>query len=617
MTNKLTLVKRVATIGFTLVLLSATPVQAESVTVTWPPGAEPDIAGYTVYWGTQSGVYTASRAVVGGTSLTIPNLRKGVTYYFVVQAYTRAGIRSEYSEEATAAIPGNPLSAQEWMRKFGITDMNADSDGDGLTNQQEFDAETDPTIPNTWHLTGGATGFSSERLAVVNPGTDPSEITVTLFPEGASPVARDFSVPAQSRISVDVQSLSGLSPTSLSGAVTTRRGGVVVERTMFRSGPEGQLYGGHTGKGVLKPLTRWYFAEGDAALFDTHLLFENANASPTTVNVKYLLDDGTTSLGIYTVNPLSRLSVYTNDVAGLRGHSFSTTVSASLPVTTERAMSLGKGSELRKAGADSGGVGAPSTRWYLAEGRTGPFFDEYLTIANPNPVSAAVSLQFFTPSGSPVVRSYNLGAQSRTTVYVDGIPGLEDAEVSASIVATLPVVVERAMYWPGDSTTWYGGHASAAVAQPGTRWVLAEGEVGGPASFVSFIQLWNPSSQAADVQLTLLRENGTPVVSTHTVPPSSRLSVDQFPLEPGEKFGALVESTNAVPIVVERSMYWDAIGLHWSGGTNETGARLADPRREAMEPKSVPTPSAQKSVPTSSAHQPRSDDRSAKHPGLK
>jgi hypothetical protein len=45
-------------------------------------------------------------------------------------------------------------------------------------------------------------------------------------------------------------------------------------------------------------------------------------------------------------------------------------------------------------------------------------------------------------------------------------------------------------------------------------------------------------------------------------------------LTSGEQFGAVVESTNGVPIAVERSMYWDASGLHWSAGTNETGIRI-------------------------------------------
>jgi hypothetical protein len=36
----------------------------------------------------------------------------------------------------------------------------------------------------------------------------------------------------------------------------------------------------------------------------------------------------------------------------------------------------------------------------------------------------------------------------------------------------------------------------------------------------------------------------------------------------------LVEATNGVEIVVERSIYWDAAGVTWAGGTNVVATRL-------------------------------------------
>jgi hypothetical protein len=36
----------------------------------------------------------------------------------------------------------------------------------------------------------------------------------------------------------------------------------------------------------------------------------------------------------------------------------------------------------------------------------------------------------------------------------------------------------------------------------------------------------------------------------------------------------LVESTNGVPIVVERAMYWNGGGEFFGAGTNETGTAL-------------------------------------------
>jgi hypothetical protein len=349
----------------------------------------------------------------------------------------------------------------------------------------------------------------------------------------------------------------------------------VVERTMFWSATGGQFTSGHTGKGVSTPQTRWYFAEGDAGVFDTYLLFANPNSSAATISITYLLDDGRTLNGTYSANPTSRLTLYTNDVPGLSGHAFSAVITASLPVTAERSMYLTASGQLWKVGTATGGIGAPSSTWYVSEGATGPFFDEYLLIGNPNQSASTVTIRFLKPSGSPVVQTYTVPAQSRMTLYVDDVPGLQDTAVSASVTASLPVVVERAMYWPGNWATWYEGHASAAVAQPGTKWALAEGEVGGSSSFMSYVLIANPNGQDASVRVTLLRANGAaPVVSTYTVAANSRLTLYQFPLASGERFGAVVESTNGITIVAERSMYWNANGLYWSGGTNETGVRL-------------------------------------------
>ena len=65
----------------------------------------------------------------------------------------------------------------------------------------------------------------------------------------------------------------------------------------------------------------------------------------------------------------------------------------------------------------------------------------------------------------------------------------------------------------------------------------------------------------------------------HTVPATSRFNVDvktSLPELQGEDaaFGALIEVTNAVPIAVERSLYWNANGVFWAGGSNALGTPL-------------------------------------------
>jgi hypothetical protein len=44
-------------------------------------------------------------------------------------------------------------------------------------------------------------------------------------------------------------------------------------------------------------------------------------------------------------------------------------------------------------------------------------------------------------------------------------------------------------------------------------------------------------------------------------------------LASGEQFGIEVVSTNGVPVVAERAMYWNGGGIRWGGGSNETGVK--------------------------------------------
>jgi hypothetical protein len=115
------------------------------------------------------------------------------------------------------------------------------------------------------------------------------------------------------------------------------------------------------------------------------------------------------------------------------------------------------------------------------------------------------------------------------------------------------------------------------VTSTGTRWALAEGEKGGALSFATFVLIANPSSTAAQVRLTLLRASGRTELPVFTVNPGTRATrstADWTQLANGEKFGVLVESTNSVPIVVERAMYWNGGGVFWGGGSNETAVRI-------------------------------------------
>ncbi len=55
----------------------------------------------------------------------------------------------------------------------------------------------------------------------------------------------------------------------------------------------------------------------------------------------------------------------------------------SVPIIVERAMYFDANNQLFGAGHASAALANPSTSWFFAEGATGPFFNMYLLIANP------------------------------------------------------------------------------------------------------------------------------------------------------------------------------------------------------------------------------------------
>ena len=77
-----------------------------SATVSWNANTEQDLAGYRVYVGTRSGIYSFAGPfeVTGGTSFTFPNLPVGTTYYFAVSAFDKTGNESVKSAEVSKSL---------------------------------------------------------------------------------------------------------------------------------------------------------------------------------------------------------------------------------------------------------------------------------------------------------------------------------------------------------------------------------------------------------------------------------------------------------------------------------------------------------------------------------
>jgi hypothetical protein len=237
------------------------------------------------------------------------------------------------------------------------------------------------------------------------------------------------------------------------------------------------------------------------------------------------------------------------------------------------------------AGHASAGVTAAATSWFLAEGATGDFFDMFVLLADPTTTAADVEVRYLLTTGEVLTKSYTVAPESRRTIYVDGetFPGLGQALVnttlSCAITSTVPIVVERSMWFPGPAVSpnfWTEAHNSTGTTSTATRWVLADGESGGRRDTQTFVLIANTSSTPGRVRLTLLPESSTlqgTATTTVDVPPNSRTTVPLHAIAgfTNGRYGVLVESIETAPLaqlVVERAMYWNAGGEIWAAGTN-------------------------------------------------
>ncbi len=207
---------------------------------------------------------------------------------------------------------------------------------------------------------------------------------------------------------------------------------------------------------------------------------------------------------------------------------------------------------------------------YFAEGVVNGWFDTRFALANPQAEPAHVLLEFLDLDGQTSQQILLLPARSRTTVRRARRHGASSGKNFATRIESDEVIVaDRLMHW---EATYYGSHAETAISEPSTTWYFAEGASSGP--FDLFYLLQNPTEQVADVDIRFLRPNGAaPVTRTYHLTPRSRTTIyvdnDIAELRESE-VSAQFTSTNGVPIIAERSMYFSS-ALPFMGGHGSAG----------------------------------------------
>ena len=93
---------------------------AGEITLSWNPPTTnedgtpiTDLAGYTVYYGTESGNYSQSTNVGNVTTYQAIGLTDGATYYFSVTAHDTSGNESAYADEKFILIAAPDMTTPD------------------------------------------------------------------------------------------------------------------------------------------------------------------------------------------------------------------------------------------------------------------------------------------------------------------------------------------------------------------------------------------------------------------------------------------------------------------------------------------------------------------------
>jgi pro-kumamolisin-like protein len=224
---------------------------------------------------------------------------------------------------------------------------------------------------------------------------------------------------------------------------------------------------------------------------------------------------------------------------------------------------------LARDAAASGPARSVSKTWYFAEGYTGGSFTEYLTLANPNPANATVTVKYLLQGQAPITQGYGVSANSRQTLNVNTQVGMAIG-VSMVVTSDIPIIAERPMYFTftGAGLNVPGGTDVLGATSLGTQFDF--GYLDTTANHATYLTVLNQNSSSMDVTVNYYAAaGGAPTTVLHSVPANSRGTILVNDDVSAGSYSALV--TLSAPGLVERPMYLTDATTGYTGSADVIG----------------------------------------------
>jgi DMSO/TMAO reductase YedYZ molybdopterin-dependent catalytic subunit len=288
-----------------------------------------------------------------------------------------------------------------------------------------------------WYLAEGATAGGFETWVLVqNPNDQGAIVKVNYMNASGAVTGPTLNMPAHSRTTINVADALP-NDWNVSTQVTADVP-VIAERAMYW----GNRKAGHDAVGVTAPGKTWYMAEGCTANgFETWVLLQNPGNDAAKATLTYMNENGqqagpTVDVPAHSRKSINVASTLPNDAQ------VSTKVVSDQPVIAERSVYWNG----RQGGTCENAVDSPKFKTLLAEGATDGGFESWVLIQNPTTADATVYITYLTGQGPKERAPLVVPAGKRVSVNEFTDVGA-NIQVSAQVNSTIPVVVERAVYW--------------------------------------------------------------------------------------------------------------------------------------------------------------------------